>query len=245
MRVVAAVVVAFAVSGCGTSGSVLVDASSSPFVRAPHNEAAGTNGPWLSWHGLFVPYREDGHVTLLFAARNRSHTTVTVVAAGGPQPRAGLLRRVGVSLRLAPPAPRGDVMIAGLEPWSRARAASVAIPPGRDLWVQFDFVLRGCARFDPGARRTYNRSALLTYRRGGRTEIAPLDLRGDQITVTAPARCGTRRAWQRVLEDAYDGHLDRIWPCSALRDAERHLPVDGAVYSKIPALLRAAKRAAC
>jgi len=47
--------------------------------------------------------------------------------------------------------------------------------------------------------------------------------------------------WRGVLRDIYDGRLDRVWPCGALRDAFAHLPVDGPTYSSIgPRLARAA-----
>jgi hypothetical protein len=50
--------------------------------------------------------------------------------------------------------------------------------------------------------------------------------------------------WRDVFHDVYDGRLDRVWPCRTLRVAAAHLPVDGPVYSPLPArLLRAAARA--
>lgn len=54
-----------------------------------------------------------------------------------------------------------------------------------------------------------------------------------------------RPTWRGVLQDVYDGRLDRVWPCGALRTAIAHLPVDGPMYSKIPAQLARAAAAAC
>ena len=48
-----------------------------------------------------------------------------------------------------------------------------------------------------------------------------------------------------VLEDAYDGRLDRDWSCGSLRAAVDRLPVDPPVYSTIPQLLREAAGRAC
>jgi hypothetical protein len=51
--------------------------------------------------------------------------------------------------------------------------------------------------------------------------------------------------WRGVLRDVYDGRLDRVWPCAALRSAIKHLPVDGPTYSAIPGRLARAAAPAC
>ena len=51
--------------------------------------------------------------------------------------------------------------------------------------------------------------------------------------------------WRGVLEDAYDGRLDRVWPCGALRAANAHLPVDGPTYSTLPGLIQRNAAKAC
>jgi hypothetical protein len=51
--------------------------------------------------------------------------------------------------------------------------------------------------------------------------------------------------WRGVFRDVYDGRLDRVWPCSTLRTAVAHLPVDGPIYSKVPRLLMRAAARAC
>jgi hypothetical protein len=50
--------------------------------------------------------------------------------------------------------------------------------------------------------------------------------------------------WRGVLRDVYDGHLDYIWPCGALRAAIAHLPT-GRVYSTLPRQLARAAAPAC
>ena len=59
---------------------------------------------------------------------------------------------------------------------------------------------------------------------------------------------GVRRepaTWRGVLRDAYDGHLERVWPCGPLRDAIRHLPVHPPTYSTLPETLARAAAPAC
>lgn len=75
----------------------------------------------------------------------------------------------------------------------------------------------------------------------------PIILSGDQVTVTLPANaCGGQpKAFQRLFADVYDGHLDQQWPCSTLQDAIKRLPVDGPMYSKLPALLKRSADRAC
>jgi hypothetical protein len=241
--------VVVALVGCG-QGARTVTAARSPFVRAAHNEAGPGSGPWLAERGLFERYSDGAHFSVLFAVRNRSRSEVTLIDAGGAQPGHRLLRRVGVRMKLAPPPPKGDLAVIGLRPWRRSRPAPVAVPPGRAAWVQFDFVMTGCRFFDAGVRQTYNRTTVLRYRTHGRSLVAPLDLVGDQVTITSPppGRCpgGRTAAWKRAVQDAYDGHLDVEWPCPTLREAIRHLPEDGgATYSRIPRLLARAERAAC
>lgn len=234
---------------CG-NGARTVIAARSPFVRAAHNEAAPGRGPWLAQRGIFEPYRDGGHLSVLFAVRNRSRSEVTLVGAAAPQSGHRLLRRVGVQLKLAPPPPKGDLAVIGMRRWRRSRPTPVVVPPGREAWVQFDFVLTDCRFFDAGVVQTYNRRTILRYRAHGRTFETALDLTGDQVTITAPPgdRCpgGRVTAWKRALGDAYDGDLDAAWPCPTLRSAVAHLPTGGGpMYSRIPSLLMRAEREAC
>ena len=53
-----------------------------------------------------------------------------------------------------------------------------------------------------------------------------------------------RPTWRSVFRDVYDGRLDRVWPCGALRTAIAHLPT-GRVYSTLPGQLARAAAPAC
>ena len=61
--------------------------------------------------------------------------------------------------------------------------------------------------------------------------------------------CGAQRAvdasGRGVLNDAYDGRLDRNWSCGSLRAADRRLPADPAAYSTIPKVIGDAAGKAC
>ena len=54
-----------------------------------------------------------------------------------------------------------------------------------------------------------------------------------------------RPTWRAVFHDLYDGRLDRVWPCGALRAAYGRFPVDGPLYSKLPGLVRRTEARAC
>jgi hypothetical protein len=71
------------------------------------------------------------------------------------------------------------------------------------------------------------------------------------VVVLAVAGCGgsaklaVSRDGRAVLQDAYDGRLDRHWSCGSLRAAYRRLPPDPPAYSAIPALIGGAAGSAC
>ena len=54
-----------------------------------------------------------------------------------------------------------------------------------------------------------------------------------------------RATWRGVLRDAYDGRLDRVYPCGVLREAISHLPPDPPTYSPLPGMVGRAASAAC
>jgi hypothetical protein len=61
----------------------------------------------------------------------------------------------------------------------------------------------------------------------------------------APTRRVSAAAWKSVLNDWYDGHMDRWHPCAAVLEAIRHLSVDGPIYSTITLDLKAYARGVC
>ena len=59
------------------------------------------------------------------------------------------------------------------------------------------------------------------------------------------SRLVVSRDGRAVLDDAYDGKLDRNWTCGSLRAAYRRLPQDPPTYSTMPALIGRAAGKAC
>jgi hypothetical protein len=202
--------VAVALAAGAVLASVLLSRSSAPetamlappdqqlFVRAGGNESSGGDGPWLGQEGMFEGYRTGKHFAVLFTIKNTSSSLVTLVAAGGPQPGIRLMRRVGVQFRLVPPPPRtpenrshGRPVVSygthtpfGLRPWRAGAPKPLVVPAERSVWIQFDFVFGNCGLLPLGASHTYNRSTVVVYRLHGRLLKMPIDLRGDQVTVT-------------------------------------------------------------
>lgn len=142
---------------------------------------------------MFEPYRHEALFAVQFTIRNAGSHAATLLGAESPQPGHRLLRRIGQRFELVPDATRSSrMLVTGLgPPYGAVRPRPLVVPPGRDAWVQFNFVMGDCRFFRPGARRTYNRSTLLRYRVGRIVRVAHLDLRGIQVTITAPpaGRC--------------------------------------------------------
>jgi len=60
-----------------------------------------------------------------------------------------------------------------------------------------------------------------------------------------PTETVTPAAWKAVIRDWYDnGRFDEPHSCSAVREAIKHLPVDG-LYSNFPRAFRAYERTVC
>lgn len=61
----------------------------------------------------------------------------------------------------------------------------------------------------------------------------------------APALRVPATAWRAVFRDWYDGRMDHWHSCAAVREAMRHLPSDGPIYSTIALDLQAYERGVC
>jgi len=113
--------------------------------------------------------RRRRHFALVVTVRNRSRNPVTLVRARAdqPWPEIGIIPRVAVQFRLAPPPPTGDQLVVGLRRWSRSTPTPVMIPPGRSAWVQSNFMMNNCSLRPPHAALTANRAITVTYRANG------------------------------------------------------------------------------
>jgi hypothetical protein len=181
-------VLAGAASGCGEH----VQAIANPFQARGGVGGGLESGLWgdgssgpAGMHLGCIPFR---HFALWVTAHNRTAKTITILGAGGAQPFATLMERVAVQVRLAPPPPTGDRFISGLRAWSRNPGESVAIPPGRDAWVQSDFLMRNCALLHPHTQVILNRSITLVYRADGAGGSESIAGPGARIILTRPPR---------------------------------------------------------
>ncbi len=113
--------------------------------------------------------RRRRHFALVVRVGNRSLTPVTLVRARADQPWAeiGIIPRLAVQFRPAPPPPTGDLLVIGLRRWSRSAPTPVTIPPGRSAWVQSNFMMTNCSLLPPHEALTANRAITVTYRANG------------------------------------------------------------------------------
>jgi hypothetical protein len=54
---------------------------------------------------------------------------------------------------------------------------------------------------------------------------------GSVFFVLAAPAVAAQPAWKGLINDWYDGHIDRTWPCSAYRTALKRLPESTTSYS--------------
>lgn len=159
----ALLVVGWVASGCGRSEQTIQN----PFDAGDGVEAGpgsrlwgdGVSGP----SGMNLGCISGRHFAVVVRVHNGTERAVTILSGGGEQPIAHLIDRVGVQVRLAPAPPKGDLVIAGLRPWSRSASAPVAVPAGRDAWIQSNFVMRDCALLPPDQAVPTNGDITLTY----------------------------------------------------------------------------------
>jgi len=142
----------------------------------------GSSGPSGMQLGCIAGRRFALYVT----AHNGTARTITVTDGGGEQPFAKIMDRVAVQVRLAPAPPGGDLAIPGLDAWSRESATPTKVPPGRDVGIQSNYVMRNCELLRPHESVTLNRSVTITYRDGGTTARQPISVRGARIILTRP-----------------------------------------------------------
>lgn len=189
MRSVGLLALVVLASGCGgrtiVAGHVFSPSGGVTAGLSSGDWGDGSSGPSGMHIGCIAGRRFAVYVT----AHNRTKRTVTVTEGSGDQPFAKIMDRVAVQVRLAPPPPTGDVFVTGFSAWSRERPTPTDIPPGRDVGIQSNYVMRDCNRLRPHESITLNRSVTITYRVGGTTARQSISVRGARIILTlAPQR---------------------------------------------------------
>jgi hypothetical protein len=184
----ALLLVAGSLVGCGAQTIVAGDA----FAPGGGVTAGLSSGDWGNGgsgpSGMQLGCIDGRRFALYVTARNRTKNVVTVIDGGGDQPFAKIMARVAVQIRLAPPPPGGDLLVSGLSAWSREPATPAEIPPGRDVGIQSNYVMRNCKLLHPHESITLNRSVTITYRQGETTAREPIKDRGARIILTRPAQ---------------------------------------------------------
>jgi hypothetical protein len=122
-------------AGCGASSDGFkqpVAASGSShgtkqlFIASGGIESGPGSGLWGDMSsgpdGMQLGCVAGRHYAFVFTIRNRSNAAVILKSAHGSDPAPGIIRRVAVQFRLAPPPPTGDVFVSNLRRWSAAPA---------------------------------------------------------------------------------------------------------------------------
>jgi len=120
---------------------------------------------------------------VLVTVQNATKRTVTLLGGGGPQASRDVFQRVAVQVRLAPSPNEGGLFQPGLRSWIGRNSPPVAIPAGRDAWVQSNFLMRNCGTLRRNEATTVNRSITLTYRAGGSTRTQRIAVAGARIVL--------------------------------------------------------------
>jgi hypothetical protein len=172
------------VTGCGAAKQPI----HAPFVARGGESSGPGSGLWGDGssgpYGMHIGCIRGRRFTVLITVHNRSKHTVTILGGGGPQPFAGVIQRIAVRVRLAPPPPKGDVFISGLRSWDRRNSSPAAIPPKRDGWVQSNFLMRNCALLRGRRRLTTNRTITLRYSASGTQGTQVIAVRGARMILT-------------------------------------------------------------
>jgi hypothetical protein len=144
----------------------------------------GGSGP----SGMHLGCIDGRRFAVYVTAHNRTKRSVTVIDGGGDQPVAKIMARVAVQIRLAPRSRDGHIFVPGLSAWSREPATPTEIPPGRDVGIQSNYLMRNCKLLRPQESITLNRSVTITYRQGGTTARDPIKVRAARFILTRPAQ---------------------------------------------------------
>jgi len=178
----AILVLSAAVAGCGAGARPFTaegGVSAGPGSRLWGDGSSGPDGMEIGC----IPGRR---FAVVITVRNRTKRTVTLLGADGPPPLPGVIDRAAVQVHLAPPPPKGDLVVIGLRGWSRRHAEPIAVPPGRSGWVQSNFLMRNCAMLSRPS--TAEGSITLRYRVGGSLGSEVVSVAAAQILLTRGPR---------------------------------------------------------
>jgi hypothetical protein len=173
-----------------------------PFVLGGGFAAGPGSGLWgdsaSGSDGTGLGCLDARHYAYAFGIENHTKEAVMLIGARGPNPAPGIIDRVAIQLRLAPPAPKVSPLVlsppvaSALHRWSARPAMALMIPPGRGATVQSNFLMRNCKDLAPGRTVVVPGSLVLSYRTSGHAHRQEIGQRGARIILTrgpAKRRC--------------------------------------------------------
>ena len=159
-----------------------------PFAAGDGISSGPTSGLWGDGGsgpmGMHVGCIDGRRFAVLITVHNRTKHAITLLGGGGAQRSPGVIKRVAVQVRLAPPPPDGGLFQPGLRSWIGRNSSSVAIPARRDAWVQSNFLMQNCGSLRRDEALTVNRSITLTYSAAGRRAAQAVSVAAARIILT-------------------------------------------------------------
>jgi hypothetical protein len=181
--VLAAALTVTVASGCDAG----TKAVKRPFVAGTGVESGPSSGLWGDGSsgpdGMQIGCIRGRRLAVLITVQNRTKRTVRLLGTA-PQGLFRVIEPVAVQVSLAPPPTKGDYFVSGLRSWNTHDSSSVAIPGGREGWVQLNFLMRNCDLLRWLAPATVNRSITLAYSVGGAKGTQVLSVPSARITLT-------------------------------------------------------------
>src|ERR1051326_1433176 len=186
----AAAILLLGAGGCGDPSP----RSSQPFVANGGIAAGPGSGLWGDTtsgpDGDHLGCLAGRHYAQAVTFRNRSDEAVRLTGAHGADPAPRIIDRVAVQLRLAPPSPKGDLIVTNLRRWSAAPAVPVAIPPGRTGVVQSNFLMRHCDELARDRALIVGGSLVLSFRTSGHAGRQEVGQRNARIILSRGPNIG-------------------------------------------------------
>jgi hypothetical protein len=184
MRIVIAAIALTLLAGCGSRAHV----TGTAFTAGGGVTGGLSSGDWGDGSsgpaGMHLGCIAGRHFAVYVTAHNRTRQTITVTTGPSVDANADVMTRVAMQVVLAPPPPKGDAFVTGFRGWSRKHSAPVAIPPGRDVGIQSDYVMRGCMLLPVNHPVIVNRGATIAYRSGGDDAMQQIAVASARIILT-------------------------------------------------------------
>jgi hypothetical protein len=186
----AVLIASVAASGCGGGGAG--QAVHDPFTTLPGVESGPGSGAWGDGGsgpgGLQTGCIDGRKLAVLITIHNPTKDTITLLGGVGHEKHSDIIDPVAVQVSLRPPPPNGSMAQIGLRSWTATGSPPADIPPGRDAWVQSNFLMRNCASLQSIEPLTANQRITLDYRTddGDGEQVIPVPSAAQVILTRGP-----------------------------------------------------------